>query len=69
MKRIQLADAEYRVLLAIVDAIQFGEDPRAAAQRAQEKNHDVEPVAADSEEETAIWDAIYDGFDRVRNPV
>jgi hypothetical protein len=63
---LEITKAQQRVLVAIVDAIQFGDDARIAAQRAQERNHDVEPVAEGSEEEEAIWTTIMELFDKVR---
>jgi hypothetical protein len=65
-KTITITPGEQRVLVAIFDALQMGNDPVAAGQRAQELNHDVEPVADGSEEQTEIWNSIYDLFTKIR---
>jgi anti-sigma regulatory factor (Ser/Thr protein kinase) len=63
---LEITKAQQRVLIAIVDAIQFGDDARIAAQRAEERNNDVEPVGEGSEEEHIIWTNIMELFDKIR---
>ena len=65
-KKIELSQAEHRVIVAIVNAIQFGGDVVGAAQRAEERNNDVKPVAEGSEEHYQIWSNISDLFEKIR---
>lgn len=65
-KTIQITENEHRVLRAILDATQYGNDPAEAAQRAEELNNDVMPVADGSEEQQHIWDNIHRLFDKIR---
>jgi hypothetical protein len=65
-KTIEFTAAEHRVITAIVNAIQFGGDVVVAAQRAEERNNDVKPVAEGSEEELIIWGNITDLFQKIR---
>jgi len=65
-KTIVLTEAQHRVLKAIIDATQYGHDPVEAAQRAEEQNNDVMPVADGSEEQQEIWNNIHLLFDIIR---
>ncbi|WLR90962.1 hypothetical protein [Shinella zoogloeoides] len=66
LKTIQITEDEHRVLKAILDATQYGYGPAEAAQRAEERNNDVMPVADGSEEQQQIWDNIHKLFDKIR---
>lgn len=66
MKTLHLTDKQHEILVNILDALQTGADARGAAQRTQERHHDVEPVAEGSEEEAAIWEALHETFNLVR---
>lgn len=65
-KVLVVSSDQVRLLKALCDAAQYDQSAKELVQRAQEENHDVQPVAEGSEEETEIWNEIHRLFDKIR---